>query len=73
MFNNEWGVGYYTTTNNPLLYQNKKDSAGNPIYRLNTQLDENGKTILLRDHFQRSATLNDVFQIQIGLRYIFNK
>ncbi|MBP7172518.1 MAG: TonB-dependent receptor [Cloacibacterium sp.] len=73
LFNNEWGVGYYTTTNNPLLYQNKKDSAGNPIYRLNTQLDENGKTILLRDHFQRSATLNDVFQIQIGLRYIFNK
>ncbi|MEC5395087.1 TonB-dependent receptor [Bergeyella sp. RCAD1439] len=73
LFNNRWGVGYNAVTTTPLLYQNRKDANGNPIYRLNTQLDESGKTILLRDQFQRSATLNDVFQIQIGLRYIFNK
>ncbi len=54
--------------------------AGTPIYRMNTQvlstLGSDGKTtsetILLRDSFVKSKSVDDVFQVQIGLRYIFN-
>jgi len=53
---------------------------GTPIYRLNTQvlstLGSDGKTttetILLRDSFVKSKTIDDVWQMQLGIRYIFN-
>jgi hypothetical protein len=46
-------------------------ASGEPIYRLATQV-VNGTTVLLKDAFVDSKTLGDVYQIQLGVRYIFN-
>jgi hypothetical protein len=71
LVNNSWGVGYVSTTNSPLIYSSA-DANGNPIYQLATQVAPDGSTILLKDAFLKSKTLDDVYQIQFGIRYIFN-
>ena len=70
LLNNNWGVSNISTTPQPLNYRGRT-SAGTPIYRLATQV-VNGNTVLLRDSWVKSRTLNDVYQIQLGVRYIFN-
>lgn len=70
LINNKWGVGNLSTTTQPLNYRGRTAS-GEPIYRLATQVVD-GKTVLLRDAFVKSRTLDDVYQIQLGIRYIFN-
>jgi hypothetical protein len=70
LLNNNWGVGNVSTTPQPLNYRGRT-AAGEPIYRLATQVVD-GKTILLRDSWVTSKTLSDVYQIQLGIRYIFN-
>ena len=70
LINNKWGVGNVSTTPQPLNYRGRT-TAGEPIYRLATQV-VNGATVLLQDAFVDSKTLNDVYQIQLGVRYIFN-
>jgi hypothetical protein len=73
LLKNSWGVGNLQTTFNPLVVTGVNTTTGIPSYRLATQT-VNGQTILLRDSFTKSASLNsgDVYQAQIGLRYIFN-
>jgi hypothetical protein len=68
--NNKWGVGNVSTTTQPLNYRGRT-TAGAPIYRLATQV-VNGQTVLLQDAFVKSRTIDDVYQIQLGIRYIFN-
>jgi len=68
--NNKWGVGNLSTTTQPLNYRGRT-TAGAPIYRLATQV-VNGQTVLLQDAFVKSRTIDDVYQIQVGIRYIFN-
>lgn len=70
MLNNNWGGGKISTTTQPLNYRGR-DASGAPIYRLATQVID-GKTALLRDSFLPSRTIDDVYQIQLGIRYIFN-
>jgi hypothetical protein len=70
LLNNNWGVGNVSTTPQPLNYRGRTAS-GEPIYRLATQVVD-GNTILLRDSWVKSKTLSDVYQIQLGIRYIFN-
>ena len=70
LINNKWGVGNVSTTPQPLNYRGRT-AAGEPIYRLATQVVD-GATVLLKDAFVDSKTLNDVYQIQLGIRYIFN-
>ncbi|GAA4401852.1 carboxypeptidase regulatory-like domain-containing protein [Nibrella viscosa] len=75
MLNNKWGVGNVLTTGNfgtanPLTVASVA-ADGKPTYRLATQVVD-GKTILLRDSFTKSITLDNVWQAQIGVRYIFN-
>lgn len=72
LLNNAWGVGNLQTTFNPLALASIS-AAGVPSYRLATQ-NINNQTVLLKDSFTKSASLNngDVYQAQIGLRYIFN-
>jgi len=70
LLNSKWGVGKVSTTTQPLNYRGR-DAQGEPMYRLATQV-VNGQTILLRDAFVNSLTIDDVYQIQLGIRYIFN-
>ena len=72
LLNNAWGVSNLATTFNPLVLASTS-TAGVPSYRLATQ-NIGGQTVLLKDSFVKSASLNngDVYQAQIGLRYIFN-
>lgn len=70
LLNNAWGVGNQTTTNNPLSVASVA-ADGTPSYRLATQVID-GSTELLRDSFVKSITIDNVWQAQIGLRYIFN-
>jgi hypothetical protein len=69
LVNNSWGLGNLSTTNQPLNYRGRTP-AGAPIYRLATQTID-GKPVLLQDPFVKSATIDDVYQIQLGIRYIF--
>jgi len=70
LLNNNWGVSNVSTTPQPLNYRGRT-SVGEPIYRLATQV-VNGNTVLLRDSWVKSRTLSDVYQIQLGVRYVFN-
>ncbi len=69
MINNKWGVGTVSTTTSPLTVAGT-DAAGLPSYRLRTQVVD-GQTILLRDSFVKSITIDNVYQAQFGIRYIF--
>jgi hypothetical protein len=71
LINNKWGVGNVSTTNQPLAYTGRTAN-GQPIFHLATQLAPDGSTILLKDAFLKSKDLGDVYQIQFGIRYIFN-
>lgn len=70
LLNNKWGVTQVATTTQPLTYRSTVNGA--PVYRLLSITDANGKPQLINNAFTRSATINDVFQIQIGFRYTFN-
>jgi hypothetical protein len=70
LISNKQGVSYVSTTNLPLNYRGRT-TAGEPIFRLATQV-VNGSTVLLQDAFVKSKTLDDVYQIQVGIRYLFN-
>jgi len=74
LFSNKWGVGYVATTANPLTLASV--TAGVPSYRLATQTIINSagttETILVRDRFVKSLTVNNAWQGQLTLRYTFN-
>jgi hypothetical protein len=70
LINDKWGAGNVSTTTQPLNYRGR-NAQGEPSYRLATQVVR-GQTILLRDAFVNSLTIDDVYQIQLGVRYIFN-
>jgi hypothetical protein len=66
LLNKDWGVGQIPVTTQPLIARGA-DSQGRPIYRLRNIGDK-----LLDRTFQQSATINDVYRIQLSLRYTFN-
>ncbi|MBD2699443.1 TonB-dependent receptor [Spirosoma sp. BT702] len=71
--NDKWGVGWASTAASPLALVSV-NAAGSPTYRLGTQsVIENGasRTILLRDSFVKSVTIDNVWQAQLGVRYSF--
>ncbi|NEU66248.1 TonB-dependent receptor [Spirosoma agri] len=73
LLNNKWGVGWIPTTANPLALVGV-NAAGLPSYRLATQnivVDGKAQTILLRDSFVKSVTIDNVWQAQLGVRYSF--
>lgn len=70
LINHDWGVGYVTTTANPLTYVKRDAATGIPSFNL-AQVTVNGKSGLVNQAFLKSKTIDDVYQIQFGLRYIF--
>lgn len=69
LLNDAWGVSYLRTSN-PLTLASV-DASGKPVYRLATQTI-NGSQELIKDAFVKGVNLDNVFQVQLGLRYIFN-
>lgn len=70
LINNKWGVGYSSTTVNPLTVASI-DANGVPTYRLATQVID-GSTELLKDSFAKAINIDNVWQAQFGIRYTFN-
>ncbi|MCK8491021.1 carboxypeptidase regulatory-like domain-containing protein [Spirosoma sp. RP8] len=73
LLNNKWGVGWQNTSSSPLSLASVS-AAGVPTYRMGTQsIVENGttRTILLRDSFVKNITIDNVWQAQLGVRYLF--
>jgi len=75
MINNKWGVANVATASNgtlvsPLNFASVS-ATGIPSYRMGTQ-NVDGVPVLVKDSFVKSQTINDVWQAQIGIRYIFN-
>jgi hypothetical protein len=66
--NSDWGIGNTLVTDRPLSFRKVVD--GVPVYRLATQ-NINGTTSLIRDALVSSASGSDVWQAQVGIRYIF--
>lgn len=68
MINPDWGVGDRLTTTTPLVVASTPaDAEGKPLYRLQQFGGE-----LIKDSYQKSANITDVYRIQLGLRYTFN-
>ena len=70
LLNNKWGVGQQSTSNTPLTVASI-GADGIPVYRMGTQ-SVNGQTVLLQDAFTKSINIDNVWQAQLGIRYIFN-
>ncbi|MFN3874204.1 MAG: TonB-dependent receptor, partial [Ignavibacterium sp.] len=66
LLNKQWGVGDDFVTTQPLIFRSI-DTEGKPVYRLRSV---GGK--LIDKTFQKSASVFDVYRIQLGVRYNFN-
>ena len=66
MINHEWGVGRRLVTNTPLIARGA-DANGAALYQLR---NIGGK--LISTSFQNTANLEDVYRMQLSLRYFFN-
>ena len=72
MLNDSYGVSQ-RVTNPQILAYSTINSAGEPVYKLATQKNADGSTILIKDTYQYNSSILDVWQAQIGLRYIFGR
>ena len=70
MLNNKWGVGRSLLSTQPVVAAGA-NADGEPVFRMRTFGSGTSQTIIDRS-FTSSATINDVYKIQLGLRYIFN-
>ncbi|MEN9611041.1 MAG: hypothetical protein RLZZ628_1855 [Bacteroidota bacterium] len=75
LLNKNWGVGNRLVASQPLVFV-ATGADGKPTYRLNTQTvtnpDATASTFLLRDTYVNRNSINDVWVMQFGIRYIFN-
>jgi len=71
MLNNDWGVSQRATAPSILTYRSV-GADGIPVYRLQTQFDENRYTILAKETFSKNTSVSNVWSGQISLRYSFN-
>jgi hypothetical protein len=72
MLNDSWGVSQ-RVTNPQILAYSTVNSAGVPVYKLATQKNLDGSTTLIGSTYQKNSSVFDVWQAQIGLRYIFGR
>jgi hypothetical protein len=71
MLNDEWGVSQRATNPQVLAFQSV--TANVPYYKLATQKFADGTTGLIKDTYSKNASVFDVWQAQLGIRYIFGK
>jgi hypothetical protein len=72
LLNSDWGVGNVLNQTNPLIARTSGSSVV-PEYRFNSQTGSDNKTILLKDTFRSRQSLDDVWQAQLSIRYLFNQ
>jgi hypothetical protein len=70
LFNNAWGVASQSTSFAPISVTGMS-ADGVPTFRLATQ-SVDGVLVPIQDAMIKSATLDNVWQAQLGIRYIFN-
>jgi hypothetical protein len=66
LLNPAWGVGYVINTTNPLAARGYDPATGQPLYRMNLVNNSLNYTT-----YRRGTSLTDVWQAQLGVRYIF--
>ncbi|MBK7632925.1 MAG: TonB-dependent receptor [Saprospiraceae bacterium] len=66
LISNDWGVGDRIVNSSPLQFRSY-NANGAPVYRLAAINNE-----LIKSTFIPSSNLGDVWQMQLGVRYIFN-
>lgn len=71
MLNNAWGVSQRAAAPQLLNFVSR-DAQGVPTYRLATQRDASG-TSLVKDTYQYNSSVFDVWTAQLGLRYTFGR
>ncbi len=70
LLNKDWGVYYIPTTTSPLVFQRMDTDGRTPIYTF-PYLDAVNKVPFTRAH-RPSTGLGSRYQIQLGVRYLFN-
>jgi len=70
LLNKDWGVYYVPTTTTPLVFQKMDTDGRTPIYTF-PYLDAVNKVPYTRA-YKPSPSLGSRYQIQIGVRYLFN-
>ncbi|WP_136667298.1 TonB-dependent receptor [Flavobacterium sp. H122] len=72
LLNNDWGISKRATNTNVLNYRTT-NASNVPFFQLATQTNPDGSRELIRQTFQKNASINDVWQAQFTLRYTFGK
>lgn len=67
LFNNKWGVGDALNAAAPVRFSKFDGTTGIPVFRMT---EVNGS--INYPTYRTSNTLSDVWQMQVGVRYIFN-
>lgn len=67
MLNNNWGTGQIIANESPIGIVNIDPVTNVPTYRINPAGGD-----VPRSSFVRTANIGDVWQMQLGIRYIFN-
>lgn len=70
LLNNSWGLAKSAVTMTPLKFQGLNDQ-NEPTYTMNT-INENGEAILPYRSFAPVRNTTNCWQLQLGIRYIFN-
>ena len=65
MINNRWGVAHVINTTSPLQLS-RIDATGVPFFKMNPV---NGS--LNYETYRKGTSISDVWQAQVGIRYIF--
>ena len=70
LLNSSWGVPQKAVTSQLLTYKGKNQN-GEPIYTMKT-INEKGNAILPYKSFTSNRNSSNCWQLQLGIRYIFN-